>query len=265
MKYKLIALDLDGTLIGADLRLSAATRAAVAAAESRGATVTLATGRMFKATLPFARELDLTSPLICYQGALVKDPLSGEVLFHRPIPLHLARKAIAVVQALGRHVNVYVDDELYVARLTPEAEAYITHSRVEAHAVGDLLKFLQVEPTKIVVVCQPEATDGVVATLHRKLGESLLVVKSHPIFCEIANLGCGKGQALAHLASHLGVEREETVAIGDNLNDVDMIEWAGWGIAMGHSPPELLAVADAVTGSLAEDGAAKAIEELLTS
>ncbi|MBI2864846.1 MAG: HAD family phosphatase [Chloroflexi bacterium] len=263
MKYKLIALDLDGTLIGRDLRLNETTKTAVAAAQSQGIMVTLATGRMFKATLPYARELNLSTPLICYQGALIKHPHTGEELFHRAIPLPLARKAIKVIQGLGRHLNVYVDDELYVAELTPEAEAYTSHSRVEAHPVGNLLDFLNVGPTKIVVVSQPEATDGVVATLQKELGQDLLVVKSYPMFCEIANLGCGKGQALAHLASHVGVEREETVAIGDNLNDIDMIEWAGLGIAMGHSPPALLAIADMVTGSLAEDGAARAIESLL--
>ncbi|MDO8672416.1 MAG: HAD hydrolase family protein, partial [Dehalococcoidia bacterium] len=69
--------------------------------------------------------------------------------------------------------------------------------------------------------------------------------------------------ALAYLANHFGIKREETVAIGDNLNDIDMIEWAGLGIAMGHSPAELLAVADMVTGTLAEDGAARAIESVL--
>ena len=250
MKYKLIALDLDGTLIGRDLRLSGNTKTAVASALSQGVMVTLATGRMFKATLPYARKLNLSTPLICYQGALIQDPLTGERLFHRAIPLDLARKAIKVIQELGRHLNVYVDDELYVAKLTPEAEAYTSHSRVEAHAVGDLIEFLKVGPTKIVVVCQSDVTDGVVATLQQHLGQDLLVVKSFPIFCEIANLGCGKGQALAYLANHLGVQRAETVAIGDNLNDIDMLEWAGLGIAMGHSPKELLAVADMVTGSL---------------
>lgn len=263
MNYKLVALDLDGTIIGRDLKISPATRNAVAMAQSVGMMVTLATGRMFKAALPFARELRLDTPLICYQGALVKHPGTGEELFHRTIPLPAARQVIATIQGLGHHLNVYVDDELYVAKVTPEAERYASLSRVEVHPVGDLLEFLQVEPTKLVVVCAPEITDGLVQDLNQQFGGSLFITKSYPIFCEIAQLGCGKGQALSHLAAHLGVAREETVAIGDNLNDVDMIEWAGLGIAMAESSQELLAVADVVTGSLAEDGAAAALESLL--
>jgi len=260
--YKLIALDLDGTLIGRDLAVSPRVREAIRQSIGAGKIVTIATGRMFRATLPFAQELALTAPLICYQGALVEDPVSREVIYHQPVPLEHALAVIQRVRSEGLHVNVYIDDELYVERLTPEAERYSRLSRVPVHAVGDLCAFLKQDPTKIVIVSDEPTTDRITAALSEAFGHALYVTKSYPFFCEIAHPDCSKANALALLARRFGIDRSEVVAVGDNLNDMDMIAWAGFGVAMGDASVPVKAVADFVTASLAEDGVAILLENL---
>ncbi len=263
--YRVVALDLDDTLLGRDLVFRPRVMRAVQAAKDAGLMLTLATGRMFQSALPYAQELGITLPLICYQGALIEDPVSREVLFHKPVPLQKARQLIETVRRWGLHVNAYVDDELYVEKVTPEAERYVRIARVPLHAVGDLLAFLTSPPTKLVIVSDDATIDKATAELRTAFGDTLYITKSLPMFCEIAHPACNKGIALAFLASSLGVGQAETVAVGDGLNDLEMILWAGQGIAMGNAPLEVRAAADWVTGSLQEDGAARALERLLES
>ena len=189
--------------------------------------------------------------------------ISKPRFFHKPVPLGKARQVIEVVRQWGLHVNAYVDDELFVERVTPEAERYVRIARVPLHPVGDLLDFLASPPTKLVVVSDEATIDKAMRELRGKFGEALYITKSLPMFCEIAHPGVNKGTALAFLAGHLGIPREETVAIGDGLNDLEMIQWAGLGIAMGNAPQEVKAAAGWVTGPFQEDGAAGALERIL--
>lgn len=260
--YRLVALDLDDTLLDRDLVFSPRVREVVRAVMDSGVTVTLSTGRMFQSALPYARELGLSTPIICYQGALIKDPVSLETLFHQPVPLERAREVIRLVKRWGLHINVYVDDQLYVEKATPEAERYVRIARVPLHPVGDLLEFLKEDPTKIVIVSDEATIDRAMGELKAVFGETLYITESLPMFCEIAHPGCNKGTALAMLASQLGVLQEETVAVGDGLNDLEMIEWAGLGVAMGNAPDEVKAAAGIVTGTIKEDGAAEALEQI---
>ncbi len=263
MTYRLLAMDLDGTLIGNDLLLSERVKRAVARAAAAGVRPALATGRMFRATLPFARELAVTAPLICYQGALVREVEGDTVLYHQPVPLELARDAIAEAQTRGLVALGYVDDWCYAGQDTPEAQFYARHSRVQPRFVGDLLDWLHDAPTKLVIVSTAEQTDENVAHFRRRFGERLNVTKSYPLFTEIIHAEVSKGKALARLAQQLGVAREEVVAIGDNLNDLDMVSWAGFGVAMGNAPEALKAAAKYVTGPIGEAGVAQVIERFV--
>lgn len=262
LPYRLVALDLDDTILRRDLTCSPRVKEAIQAVKEAGVLVTLATGRMFQSTLPYAQELGITLPLICYQGALVQDPVSKEVIFHRPVPLEMARQVIQRVRRWSLHINAYVDDELYVEKASPEAERYVQIARVPLHVVGDFLSFLTAPPTKLVIVSEEATIDRAMQELRAVFGQSLYITKSLPMFCEIAHPGCNKGVALSMLASHLGVSREETIALGDGLNDLEMIQWAGLGIAMGNAPPEVKAAAQRVTGTVQEDGAAQVLEDI---
>jgi Cof subfamily protein (haloacid dehalogenase superfamily) len=258
--YKLLALDLDGTLIGKDLTISLRIKKAIGKLMARGVIVTIATGRMFQSTLPFAKELNISTPLICYQGAMVGDPITREILWHLPVPLPLAKQVIEAVREDGLHINAYLDDELYVDRITEEAKVYSSISKVKAHPVGNLLTFLNRDPTKLVIIGKHSEIDQITSKLNDKFGSVLYVAKSYDRFCEVAHPDCGKGRALAQIAAKLGIAQSEVVAIGDNPNDVDMVQWAGMGIAMANGTQEVKEVSDFITGHLEEDGVAQAIE-----
>jgi HAD superfamily hydrolase (TIGR01484 family) len=146
--FKLIAADLDDTLLDDDLRLTDPVKEAIVAVRNAGVQFTVSTGRMFRSAVPYAEELGLDLPLITYQGALVKNALSGEVLLHRPLPLIYARDIIARVHELGYHLNAYLDDVLYMENDTPEGRRYSQISGVKPELVGDLLNILDRDPTK---------------------------------------------------------------------------------------------------------------------
>src|SRR5579859_754948 len=264
---RLVALDLDGTLFGEDLVIPPASRAAIAAAQARGVHVTLATGRMFCSTLPDAQALGITTPLICYQGAPIRDPVRGATLWHRPVPRDLALQVLALLQGQGLYPHVYLDDHLYVDAINPGTEFYARlNDGILIHPVGDVAAWVRIHgaPTKVDVVLptEPDA-DALVAQLRSRFGDQLYATKSYPLFAEVIHPTCDKGVALAALAAHLGIAQAETLAVGDGENDLPMLQWAGVGIAMGQAPPRVRAGAAYVTGPLAADGLAAALDRFV--
>ena len=259
------ACDLDRTLIGKDAELRPRTRTAITAARAAGIHVILVTGRMFRSVRPYAEEAGIDDPVVCYQGAVVADPVTGRFLRHEPIPLELAREAIEAVEAEGYPLNCYVDDELYVARHTPASEAYASFQHLEVHAVGDLLAWLAEPPTKLVAVGDPVELDGLEVRMHARLGDRMYISKSLPHFLEFASPEVTKGSGLAFLAEHLGFTAAETVAFGDGENDVELLEWAEYGVAVENAHDRVLAVADLVCPPVTEEGVAQVIEAYLDS
>lgn len=263
MRLKLIATDLDGTLIGRDLAVSERNKKAIKRAQDAGIHVVMATGRMFRATLPYAHECGITTPLITYQGAWIRDHRTSEDLYHQTIPMTLAHEALDALEASGLHVNLYVNDELLIEKHTPESELYTSVSRIVPHLVTSLRSGLTHEPTKIVAIGPEDAIKRWVPALQEQFGSRLYVTESIPIFLEIAHPAIRKSAALAHVAGRLGVAREEIVAFGDGMNDLDMLAYAGLGVAMENAPDAVKAIADRVTGHVRADGVAQVIEELL--
>lgn len=262
MTYKLVATDLDGTLVGRDLRISPRSLRAVQRVHEAGAHFVLATGRMFRSALPYARECNVVTPLITYQGALIRDHRTMEDLWHRTLSAEMAREALDALSETGLHVNLYVNDELLVDSLTPEAELYSRISQVEPKVVPSLHEAVALQPTKIVAIGEPEAIDHWTPRLKERFGDRLYVTKSISRFVEIASPEISKSKALRHLCERLGIKREDVIAFGDGMNDLDMLEWAGCGVAMGNAPDALKEVADRVTAHVREDGVACVLEEL---
>jgi Cof subfamily protein (haloacid dehalogenase superfamily) len=260
---RLIACDLDGTLLAADLVIRERTRAAIAAAQAAGIHVVIVTGRMYQSALPYARAAGLEGPLICYQGAAVVDPATGDYLLHEPIPVPLAREAIAEIEATGHTLNVYVDDELYVAKLTAEAERYATFQHLEIHPIGDLLGWLERPPTKLVSVGEPDAMDALKEHMLERFGDRLHISKSLAIFLELSRKGITKGSGTAFLATRLGVAPEQIVAIGDAENDVELLQYAGCGVCVASGDPNVLALADLACPGPDEEGPAQVIEAIV--
>ncbi len=261
---RLLALDLDGTLMDDDLVISPRVRRAIAAAQERGVVVTLATGRMFDATLTCARSLGITAPLICYQGGLIRAQDSDAPLYRATMEPALVREVLEWQARCEWHLVLYADDDVFIAGQQYPEIFYRTLLGERLVWVNDLFPVLeQHEPVKFLVVAEPAEADRIEAELRQKFEGRMEVVRSHAMFAEGNPLGVSKGDALRRLADHLDIPQAQVMAIGDQGNDVAMIVWAGVGVAMGNGSPVAKAVADWVAPPLAEDGAAVAIERFV--
>jgi Cof subfamily protein (haloacid dehalogenase superfamily) len=258
-----IACDLDRTLTWEDGVLRPRTTAALQAARAAGIHVIIATGRMFRSVLPYARAAGIEAPLVCYQGAAVVDPTTGEWVLHEPIPLALAREAIGAVEGEGFALNCYVDDDLYVAAITEHARTYADFQSIPLHEVGDLLGWIQRPPTKLVVVDDPDRLDALRPRLEERFGARLYIAKSLPYFLELASPTISKGSGLAFVAEHLGFTAERTLAFGDGENDLELLAWAGFGVAVENAHDALKARADWICPSAEVEGVAQVLEAIL--
>jgi hypothetical protein len=220
---------------------------------------------MFQSVRRYAAEAGIDDPVVCYQGAVVAEPTTGEFLRHVPIPLELARETLAVLAAGGWPINCYVDDELYVAEHTEESAAYAEFQELVVHAVGPLLDWLERPPTKLVVVNDPEKLDRLELEMKKRFGGRLFISKSLPYFLEFAAADVSKGSGLAFLAEHLGFAQERTVGIGDGENDRELLDWAGYAIAVENAHPDLKLRADAIIPGPGDEGVAALIETYLDS
>lgn len=288
--YKLLALDLDGTLLGGDLIIALPVAQAIAAAQARGVHVTIATGRMFGATLPYAVQLNIHGPLICFQGAVIRDTHSREIYQHWRLDPTLAAEAAGLLRAAGIFTLAYIDERLWVAEQRAELHEYLSwhpeHPAVvlvpdlaRAIAEGGAHPLLMHAasphdqpangmatadaPTKLLFIADAAVAERETARLARHFAGRLAVFRSHARFGEVTGLGISKGTALAALAARLGIAREEVIAIGDHENDIPMIEWAGLGLAMGNGIPAVHAAAAAVIPPVSEHGVAWAIERYI--
>lgn len=262
---RLIACDLDDTLLDDDLTISTQNKKAVGKALAQGIVFTIATGRMFVATVPYALQLGLPpdQPLICYNGALIKK-LSGETIYERPLPVGLAAAVAEYGQNRMWTVNAYYNDQLWVARSDERIEEYAKFTGVGVQEVGDLAAFIksgQRRLSKILVISDPQETPPRIRELRRLFGSKAQIVQSKKKFVEITSPTAHKGQALLWLAQYLGLERQEVMAIGDSSNDITMLQMAGLGVAVANAAEEAKKAAQYVTAASSEHGVARAIQE----
>jgi Cof subfamily protein (haloacid dehalogenase superfamily) len=218
---------------------------------------------MFQSVRKYALDAGLDDPVVCYQGAVVAEPVSGRWLRHEPIPLELAREAIAALNDEGFGLNCYVGDELYVAEITPEARRYADFQDLELHPVGDLLTWLDEPPTKLVVIDDPEVLDALKQRMILHFDGRLYISKSLPYFLEFASPAVTKAAGLEFLAEHLGFARERTVAFGDGENDIELVDWAGYGVAVANAHERVKEAADLICPSVDDEGVAQVLEAFL--
>jgi hypothetical protein len=226
--------------------------------------VIVVTGRMYQSVHRFLAPAHLPDPVICYQGAAVIDA-DGKWLRHEPIELSLAKEAIAAVVDEGYSPNVYVGDELYVSHATQAARDYAEFQHLVIHEVGDLLGWLTDAPTKLVCVGDPHALDGLEERMKAHFDGRMYISKSLPYFLEFAAPGVTKAAGLDFLAERMGFTREQTIAFGDGENDVELVAWAGYGVAVENAHERVKAVARWVCPPAAEEGVAQVLEALLDS
>ncbi len=244
----LVAADLDGTLLERDLSWAAGLPEALAALRAAGVRTVVCTGRMLQSAQRVAARLGIIEgPVVCYQGALVADLTSGEWLRHIPMDGEAAAEVVRHVRAMGRQVNAYIDDRLYVEQVTSWARRYAEHVEVGIHTVGDLeAEVVRRPPTKLVLVTSAADVGEILPGLQESWRGRLYVVRSQPEYIEFTDVSVSKSGSLAWLCDRLGVARESVVALGDGMNDVDMLQWAGLGVAVAEASERVRAAADLV-------------------
>jgi Cof subfamily protein (haloacid dehalogenase superfamily) len=265
--FRLVAFDLDNTLVGPNLTLSARVKAAVAQAQAQGVRVTIATGRGPQPTDQYAEALDLTTPLICFQGGMIYDHRARQVLHETRLDPALIPVVVQLAQERGWNLHFELPGVTYLARGANHSQRLLDLLRM-AHLehVDDLAASLPDTPHKFMFsVHDPSHRDALIAEIRAALSTDprlagMSVIASHPILVEALPQKLNKAEGLAWLSGHLGIGPGEVMAVGDNDNDVEMLGWAGLGVAMADSSPLALAAADAVVPGASEDGAAVALE-----
>ncbi|RCJ28331.1 hydrolase [Nostoc sp. ATCC 43529] len=267
---KLLVVDIDGTIAGHSNTISEPVKQALIAAQARGIQVAIATGRMYCSALRFHQEIGSTLPLMAYQGAWIQDPITQKIHRHLVLSRELAHQLLDYFEQPQLRsllsIHFYINDQLYVREITEETKIYAGRSGIVPIAVGDLRQVLTNEPTKILALCDDtNFISEVLGNLRRQYTPAeLYLTTSVATFLEATNASVNKGTAVRYLAEELlGLQIANVMAIGDNFNDVEMLEYAGIGIAMGNAPPEVQAIAQWVAPSVDHDGAAVAIEKFL--
>jgi Cof subfamily protein (haloacid dehalogenase superfamily) len=205
---------------------------------------------MYQSAAPYARELALEGvPLIAYNGGLVREFPSGRTIAHQPIPLETSKALAAFCEARNYHLQSYVDDQLYVPDLGIKTQQYQAIAGVRAQPVGSLFLWQTQPATKLLIIDTPQRIPQIQREVAELLGPSVTVLPSYPQFLEIFHHQVSKGAALKAAAEALGVEREAVLAIGDGMNDISMLTWAGTSFAMSQAPAAVKKVATHVTVS----------------
>lgn len=278
-RYRLLALDVDGTLLDAEGRLSPRTADAVARASRAGILPVLCTGRRYRRARAITEQLGLAAPIVCNSGAIVKDPSDHRTLWRADFAPNLSDEVRALFRAFGEPGVVFND--------RPPAEADF---RVPAFPTGRVMFDDFVEKNREHAEIDPAWSDAdpdrdepwfhvcaigsyeEMAAFERSALERMggriqtFVLRTSRYLgtmCEILRVDASKWSALRHLADLWGIASEEICAVGDDSNDIPMIRHAGLGVAMGHAHQEVLAAADLVTGRHDEDGVAMLVDEVL--
>lgn len=263
MTIKLLASDLDGTLIADLHHVPSRTRAAIQAAIDRGVQVTLATGREWKVTQKFMEMLGLSAPVICYQGALVYHAQTGQTIARQGLSLPQTRQLIDLARTHTLSLHLFLNGKVYTEFPTEQSRSLLAYIGSNIIEVDNLKEAVTSSPIKAMIVHPPADAGAVVIRLKAALGNNLSVFRSLEPLIEVTSPEVSKGRALATLAEYYGIAQSEVMAIGDQDNDIDMIAWAGLGVAMGNASPGAKAAADYVAPPIEEEGAAWAIERFI--
>jgi Cof subfamily protein (haloacid dehalogenase superfamily) len=261
--YKLIAIDLDDTLLNDDIQVTEGTIEAMKNAISQGVTVTFATGRSFPSAQKIAKQVGLNVPIITYQGSLIKNLIDGHVLYERSIPSEGVKKIYEYCEKHNLHLQLYYNEGLYVKEDNEKIKDYARLSNIP-YIVADNFKEISALPqTKMVIIDEPDRLDQIATELGESIQDQVHITKSKAHYLEFLHKEGNKGAAITFLANHIGCSLDQVIAIGDSWNDREMLEVAGLGVAMGNAIDELKAIANYVTKSNNEEGVKHVIENFV--
>lgn len=258
---KLIATDIDGTILKFNFEFNQEVKDCISKLTADGIKVVLVTGRMHSATDYIADELGLDTPIVCYQGGLVKH--KDEILYERNLNPDYAKEIIHWAKKNDIHLNLYMEDKLYVEKEDATVRRYTGERKT-----GFLVKsFEQIKLQRINKILAIDFNDENKVTLWKDYLTTkypdLHIVKSTPYFCEICHQEATKAHAVNFLKDYWGIKTEETLTIGDQNNDIELLSAGGIKVAMGNATDELKAVSDYITDTVNNNGFVSAVERFV--
>lgn len=258
--YRLIVTDIDGTLVDGNQQISATNKEAIRRFQEAGGMFSLATGRVEDAALHYVEQLQIRCPVILYNGGKIVDFTRKETLYEQALLTSEAYDSLIIAEQLNIDMVIYTNDGIWTRRISDVIHEYMQKDQVRCHVYDDIHDFKDLTVYKILLIRKNEQFEDVVEQLKMNKKMKSRLVRSEPTYLEILPQGVTKGNALAMLASSMNIPLEQVIAIGDNLNDLEMIEQAGWGVAVDNAHQELKGVADYVSRSNIDDGVAEVIE-----
>ncbi len=260
---KLIATDMDGTLLNSQHQISPRNLVAIQKAQEKGLVVTVVTGRSLVGAGPFKDQLGLTGPMVLYNGAEIVEATTGKTIYSQGMDPEDARRLVQLGREAGVGNCIWAEESLYCDVQTPWTLSYGAEIHVVPEVMGDTDSFYEKTIHKILWAGEP----ALIESLRQKVEDFGLAHTNHalsqPTYLEFFHERVSKGAALEKLQSYYGLQQQEIAALGDAENDCPMVAYAGMGVAMANAVPAVKAVAQQVTATNDEDGVALFIEGLL--
>ena len=264
--YKLIAIDMDGTLLRKDKTISDKTKEAIKKAIEKGVKIVLASGRPLVGLERYLEELNIGSNedyVLSFNGSVVQNVGTREIISKSILTGKDFKELYKVAQTLGVNIHAFTARGLVAPRMSEytKVECDINHITAEIMDINELDD--QEDVIKVMFVDPQDVIDEVIKKVPQAINEKYTVVRSAPFFLEFLSKKSSKGTAIKALATYLDIQKEEVICIGDAGNDLDMIEYAGLGVAMGNAFEEVKEAANYITLSNEEDGVAHVIEKFI--
>jgi Cof subfamily protein (haloacid dehalogenase superfamily) len=265
MRIRLLAVDLDGTLTAKLPVVPVETVRALKEAIDKKVTVVLTTGRDYETAIRLARQLKLNGPVVCYQGALIRDSLSGETLLSDYLSLEMSRRIIKFARVKKLPMVMYMTHDNFTEFPSLQMKETYEDDGVSLTTVNNLLTLLEEDqkPIKFLFIQPKGHTKKVYQLVQPEFGRELTVTRSSNTLVETFSPSVSKGRALQLVANYLQIPLEQTMAIGDHDNDISMVELAGLGVAMENGSVQVKAVADVIAPPVQAAGAAWAIRKYI--
>ena len=262
--YRLLLFDLDGTLLTPERTIRPANRTLLAELMSFGVRIGIATGRGPRSAAPYVETSGASGPLILFNGAMVWDVAEARPVYQRGLAMTDALATISVALAHGVHINVYMDEEIWIPRTTETSRRSEIKDGVPHTVMTDLVTRVAAHgqpPIKLMLIDEQADVTRLIAPIRARLASQCTLVDSEPSYLEVMAEGVSKGSALEAITHIYGIAPAEVMAFGDERNDIDLVQRSGLGVAMANANPALRAVADIAIGHHSSD----AIAEFLRS
>lgn len=264
MTYKLIVTDMDGTLLNGEHEISDENKNVLKKVADKGIKVAIATGRIYESTIKYARELDIKTPIICCNGALIKEE-NGNIIYISKIEYDLCANIIDILEDYNIYYQCFTDDTIFTPYINEWLRKYqmqedLNIKIIESDNIKEIIKGKDI--LKFLII---ESDLSLLSKVEKELKniKDIELTKSFFDNIEIMKKGVNKGSAVESLAKYLGVDKSEVITFGDNHNDLSMIMYAGMGVAMGNAEDIVKENSNFITDKNTENGVAKALKNIL--